>query len=103
MCVKLNKNLKLSLGYKYNLAIKLNDYFFITKSMLTKPKYKVSLYYFDCKIGNDEYCYGQYTIQNTIDSNEYIFIEDLTDGLYGIEVSLMDVLEKSLSVIPPFF
>ena len=87
MCVKYNKVLKPSLAYRYNLAIKLNDYYFISKSNLLNAKYKILLYYFDCKNKDkNDFCLGHALTRNIIQSHESINIDDLKDGLYGMEV-----------------
>jgi hypothetical protein len=66
----------------------LNDYYFITKSNLLNAKYKILLYYFDCKNKDkNDFCLGQALTRNIIQSHEYIYVNELKDGLYGIEVN----------------
>ena len=87
ICVKYNKKVKPWLAYKYNLAINLNDYFFLTKSLILNPRYKLLLYYFDCKnTDKNNDCLGQLISENIIDTNQTVLVEQLKAGLYGIEV-----------------
>lgn len=87
VCVKYNKILKPTLAYTYNLAIKLNDYYFIKTSNLLNAKYKILLNHFDCQNKDkNDFCLGQALTRNIIQSYEHINVDNLKVGLYAIEV-----------------
>ena len=76
------------LKFALNIIKKSNHGLLInTISLILNPRYKLLLYYFDCKnTDKNNDCLGQLISENIIDTNQTVLVEQLKAGLYGIEV-----------------